>query len=194
MKNLKPYSMLKEGDPWDNDPSAPWNQPDDPEPEAQIEYKTGDQPFSIVASVPDLTLLKKKSDGSLWVLDTMDLLDTGGDYEDYIYYYEIDDEMEKAENMDDESYLNILVDLYKERKYSDEATGESWENKWDDDDPIRLYKINTDLAEYLIPELMQWSKTRSGELYKWRERTVKAHGASYRTIANVISRAFPEAD
>ena len=196
MKNLKPFSELREGDWWDSDPSAPWNAPDDPDPEAGIEYSKGEQPFEIVVSVPDLVLLRKKSDRSLWILDTVDMLDTGGDYDDYIYYYDNGEEREKLGDMDDESYANILVDLYKEKKYVEDGTAEGWENKWEDEDAVRLYKLTPDLAEHIIHEAMTYSKERKGgdPAHAWRTRYIAKYGPKYREMANLISRAFPEAD
>jgi hypothetical protein len=199
MKNILSYSQLNEGDPWDNDPNAPWNQEDPPEPEAYLEYKTADQPFDVVSSVPDdIALLKKKSDGSLWVLDTTDLLDEGGDFDDYIYYvdYGEDSDKEKAEDMEDESYSNILVDLYKEKKYIENGTADAWELRWDDDTPEgRLYKLNPELAEHVIHDLLAYTKTRTGSnVPTWQIKRAQTYGEKYRNIINIISRAFPEED
>lgn len=203
MKNIRTYNQLHEGDPWDNDPSAPWNQEDPPEPEAAIEYKTPEQPFDVLHSVPnDIALLKKKSDGSLWVLDVADILDEGGEFDDYIYYANHgDDEYmqnEKDEDMDDESYTNIVVDLYKEKKYVEDGTGEGWAARYDDDVPKRLYKLNLSLAEEIIPDLMGYAKFRGGDasdkIAEWKKRSIDRHGSKYRSMANTISRAFPEAD
>ena len=186
MKNLKPYSALKEGDWWDSDPSAPWNAPDDPEPSAEVEYTSAQQEFVTEVGVPDwFAILKKKSDSSLWVLDTRDLLDTGGEYDDYIFYVEYDDERERSEDMSEESYVNIATDLYKEGKYSEETDITAIE---DGENEERLYKLDETLAAWLIEESLYWSKKRDQRFYTGKRAN------EYRELANFLGRAFPGID
>ena len=181
---------MHEGDWWDNDPRAPWNQDDPPEPESGIEYKPADQPFEISASVSDdLTLLKKKSDNSLWVMDTVDMLDTDGEFDAYIYYINYDDDQsEKAEDMEDESYLNIATDLYKNKEYIEDPTIEDWENKYDKEPYIRLFKINEPLAAHLLEHALYWKKRRDQKYYP------KKPNPGYKDIVNLLARAYPEID
>ena len=186
MKNLKPYSALKEGDWWDSDPSAPWNAPDDPEPEAGIEYTSAQQEFVQEVGVPDwFSILKKKSDSSLWVLDTRDLLDTGGEYDDYIFYVEYDDERERSEDMDEDSFINIATDLYKEGKYGEEADISAIE---DGENEERLYKLDEALAAWIIEESLYQSKQRDRKYYTGKR------AKEYRELSNFLGRVFPDID
>lgn len=186
MQNLKPYSALKESDWWDNDPSAPWNQPDAPDPEAAVEYTPAQQEFKYEVGVPDwFAILRKKSDWSLWVLDTRDLLDSGGEYDDYIFYIHLEDEIVIADDMEDDSYVNIATDLYKEGKYAEESDITAID---DGENEERLYRLDETLAAWLIEDSLYWSKKREQRFF------TPNRAKRYREMANFLGRAFPDID
>ena len=184
MKNLKPFKV-NEGDWWDNDPSAPWNAPEDPEPEAYTEYPEAKRDFVTLATPSDTAILKKKSDGSLWCLDTTDIEE---DHSDYLYYYRggEDDDSERAEGYEEEEYASIATDLFKGNNYKE------GKEAWDDRDGVldRLFKLTPELAEELIADFVLYSKPRSGAR-AWNPNASQM--VEYKKGASVISKAFPEA-
>jgi hypothetical protein len=180
MKNLKPFKLY-EGDWWDNDPSAPWNQPDGPEPTAYTEYPESKRDFVVLGIPGDNAVLRKKSDGSLWVLDVTDISD---DYGDYLYQHVVDDdESERAKGYEEEEYASIATDMFKEGGYK-EGRG-----AWEDRDSERLFKIDLGLAEVLIEDYVNYSKPRASR--RWTPGT--SDMAEYKRAASVLSKAFPEA-
>ena len=182
MKHLKPFEV-NEGDWWDSDPSAPWNAPEDPEPEAYLEYPEAKRDFTTLAAPSDTAILKKKSDGSLWVLDTTDIDE---DHSDYLYYYQggEDDDRERAEGYEDEEYASIATDLFKDNGYKE------GKEAWDDRDGDRLFKLTPELAEELIAEFVLYSKPRvRASAYNPNPDTM----AEYKKAASILSKAFPEA-
>ncbi len=181
MKNLKPFK-LSEGDWWDNDPSAPWNQ-DYQEPEARITYTEAQMLFSVLLVAGDSAIMKKKSDGSMWVLDVTDIEDYE-EFEDYLYYYEIGDDRQRAEEYVEEEYEAIATDLFKENKWKEGK--EAWDNR----DSERLFKIDLELAEKLIHFYTKYSKPRTGTA--WRPNWVQM--GRNRLAASLLSKAFPEAE
>jgi hypothetical protein len=187
MKNLKPFSAhLNEGEWWDNDPSAPWNQPDPEDPEATIEYTKAAQLFEIPAYVPDnYAVLKKKDDGSLWVLDARDILDSGGEFDDFIFYVHYEDEIHLAEDMEDESYINIATDLYKENKFVNDPSADAIEEA---DGEERLFRLTEPLAAWIIEDSLYSSKKRDQKYFSDKR------AQDYRKVANFVSRAFPDID
>lgn len=186
MKNLKSFKLY-EGDPWDNDPRAPWNQPDDPDPIARREYSESQRDFVVLAIPGDDALLKKKSDGSLWVLDTTDIED---DYEDYLYYYpeRDDDERERAEGYEDEEYASIATTSHRHHNSIPLQKPEG-KGAWDErDGTVRLFKIDLDLAEELIEDYVNYSRRRDR---RYALSTSKMD--EYKKSASILSKAFPEA-
>ena len=184
MKNLKPF-RVNEGDWWDNDPSAPWNQEDPPEPEARIDYPEAQQDFKTLVIASDSAILRKKSDGSMWVLDVTDI-DNYEEFEDYIFRYPVgDDEWERFEDMKDEESANISTDLFKENKWAEGK--EAWEDR---DGETRLFKIDLGLAEELIHDFVKYSKPRAGARWNPSQDQMKAN----RLAASLLSKAFPEAE
>lgn len=181
MKHLKPFEV-NESDWWDNDPSAPWNQPDSPDPAAYLEYPEAKRDFTTLATPSDSAILRKKGDGSLWVLDTTDIEE---DYKDYLYYIPIgDDEEERAEGYEDEEYASIATDLFKDKGYQEGK--EAWDNR----DGDRLFKLTPELAEELISEFTLYSKPRvRASAYNPNPATM----AEYKKGASVLAKAFPEA-
>ena len=180
MKNLKPFKLY-EGDWWDNDPSAPWNQPDAPEPVANIEYPEAKRDFVVLGIPGDNAILRKKSDGSLWVLDVTDISD---DYGDYLYQDMVDDdESERAKGYEEEEYASIVTDMFKEGNFR-EGKG-----AWEDRDSERLFKIDLELAEVLIEDYVSYSKPRAGRRYTLGTSDMD----EYKRAASVLSKAYPEA-
>jgi hypothetical protein len=183
MKNLKPFKVY-EGDWWDNDPRAPWNQPDPPEPEAYIEYPEAKRDFITLATPPDLAILKKKSDGSLWILDTTDIEE---DQSDYLYYISWDeDEKERSEDYEEEEYSSIAPDMFKEGGYKEGK--EAWDNR----DGDRLFKLTPELAEELIEEFVKYSRPRASTGARGWNPT-EAQMKANRLGASILSKAYPEA-
>jgi hypothetical protein len=181
MKNLKSFKLY-EGDWWDNDPSAPWNQDDrEAEPVADIEYSESQRAFVVLGTPGDDAILKKKSDGSLWL---MDVTDVAHEYVDYMYFYPggEDDDRERAEGNEEEEYASIATDLFKENNFLEGK--EAWENR----DAERLFKIDQDLAEYLIDEYVNYSRQRDR-----RHAPSTSNMEEYKMAASILSKAFPEA-
>ena len=178
MKNLKPFKV-NEGDWGDSDPSAPWNAPEDQEPEAYTEYPEAKRDFITLATPFDTAILKKKSDGSLWCLDTTDIEE---DHSDYLYYYRGG---ERAEGYEEEEYASIATGLFKGNNYKEGK--EAWDGR---DGVDRLFKLTPELAEELIEEFVLYTKLRAGvRTYNPKP----AMRAEYKKGASVISKAFPEA-
>lgn len=180
MKNLKSFKLY-EGDHWDNDPSAPWNQPDNPDPVAGTEYSEAQRDFVVLGIPGDDCILKRKSDGTFWVLNVMDLED---EYEDFLYYYILDDENERAEGYEEEEYATIATYLLKDNEYLEGK--EAWE---DMDGTVRLFRIDPELAEKLIEDYVSYSKAREGRRYNPSSSDME----EYKRSASLLSKAFPEA-
>ena len=179
MRNLKTFKDLNEGDWWDSDPSAPWNQPEDPEPVADIEYPEAKRDFITLATPSDTAILKKKSDGSLWCLDTTDIEE---DHSDYLYYYRGG---ERAEGYEEEEYASIATGLFKGNNYKE------GKEAWDDRDVVdRLFKLTPELDEELIEEFVLYTKLRAGVR---ANNPNPAMWAEYKRAASILSKAFPEA-
>ena len=179
MKYLKIFNLY-EGDWWDSDPSAPWNAPEDPEAVAAIEYPEARRDFVVLGTPGDDAILKKKSDGTLWVMDVTDIV---YEYGDYMYYYPggEDDDRERAEGNEEEEYASIATDLFKENNFL-EGKG-AWNNK----DGERLFKIDLELAEELIEDYVNYSKPRGRSYYSTSMMD------EYKRAASILSKAFPEA-
>jgi len=182
MKNLKSFKVY-EGDWWDSDPSAPWNQDDrEAEPVADIEYTESQRAFVVLGTPGDDCILKRKSDGTLWV---MDVTDAAHEYYEYMYHYPggEDDDWERAEGNEEEEYASIATDLFKENNFLEGK--EAWDNKDDE----RLFKIDLPLAEFLIDEYVSYSKAREGRRYNPSSSDME----EYKRSASLLSKAFPEA-
>ena len=178
MKNLKPFKV-NEGDWGDRNPSAPWNQPEDPEPEAYTGYPEAKRDFVVYGMPGDEALLKAKSDGSLWVLDTADIED---EFDSYLYYYR-GKTITRAEGYEEEEYGNIATDLFRKKKYLADK------GAWDDrDGEVRLFKIDPELANQLIDDYVHRSRARDR---RGTHNGPKA--AEYKRSASILAKAFPEA-
>lgn len=183
MKNLKQFKVY-EGDWWDSDPSAPWNAPEDPEPTARIEYTEAQREFKMLVVASDSAILKKKSDGSMWVMDITDISDYE-EFEDYLYYYDDGEDRERYEGAEEDEYANIATDLFKENKWAEGK--EAWEDR---DGEMRLFKIDLGLAEELIHDFVKYSRPRAGAIWRPNQEQMKAN----RLAASILSKAFPEAE
>jgi hypothetical protein len=122
LKNLKTFKDLNEGDWWDNDPNAPWNQ-DDQEPEEymEIEYKPEQQLFDLVAHAGWLGILKGKSPvEGYWVINLDEVPD------EYQLVFDWGEDAEKEYNVTEDSIVNYATDLYKDSAQVN--TPEGWED------------------------------------------------------------------
>jgi hypothetical protein len=183
MKNLKTFKLY-EGDWWDNDPSAPWNQPDAPEPEAYIEYPESKRDFKALVIASDTAILKKKSDGSMWMLDITDIAEEE-EFEDYLYYFETEDGRERYEDAEEEECESIATDIFKENRWAEGK--EAWDDRNEGD---RLFKIDLGLAEELIHDFASYSKPRGRSGWAGAQTSMKAN----RLGASILAKAFPEAE
>ena len=185
MKHLKPFEV-NEGDWWDSDPSAPWNQPEDPEPEADVDYTSAQQGFTFLVHCPDTVLMRLKSDGSIWALNAVDI-EEEEDFEPYIYYlYNEDGDKEAFDDMMEDSYVNYATDVHKEKKgYSGENSLGEWTKFEEEGEGFRLVKIDLPLAEHLIDDFYRSIKS------SWVKDNRKPE---YRLGASILAKAFPEAE
>ena len=161
MKHLKPFALY-ESDPWDNSPSAPFNT-DPEEPKAYLEFPESKRDFVVLGTPGDNCILRRKSDGSLWVLYTENIED---DYADYLYYYPADDEEddgERAEDYEAEEYGNIATAIINSKNFVYLGGYKGWDDRGDEK---RLFRIDLPLANVLIGEY----STKSGEEYKKADR------------------------
>ena len=175
MKHLKPFALY-EADPWDNSTSAPFNMESE-DPVAYIELPESKRDFVVLGTPGDNCILRRKSDGSLWVLDTEDI---SSDYDDYLYYYPADDEEddgERAEGYEAEEYANIATVIINAPNFVYLGGAEGWSNRGDE---MRLFKIDPELANTLIEDYFGRSKA-------------PGTGGEYKNAANLLSKAFPEA-
>jgi hypothetical protein len=169
MKHIKPFKLY-EADPWDNSPSAPFNM-DSKEPKAYIEYPESKRDFVVLVTPGDNCILRRKSDGSLWVLDTEDIAD---DYHDYLYYYPADDEEddgERAEGYEDEEYGNIATSIINSKNFIYLGGYRGWKDRGDE---MRLFKIDLPLASVLMGDY----STKSGEEYRKADRLLSRFAES----------------
>ena len=161
MKHIKPFKLY-EGDPWDNSPLSPFNI--DPEtPVAYLEFPESKRDFVVLGTPGDNCILRRKSDGSLWVLDTEDI---SLDYNDYLYYYPADDEDddgERAEGYEDEEYGNIATAIINSKNFIYLGGYRGWADRGEE---MRLFKIDLPLANVLMSDY----STKSGEEYRKADR------------------------
>ena len=120
MKHVKLY----EGDWWDNDPNAPWNQDDiEPREDREIDYSQAEQKFECV-SLPQgaaVAILEAKpgvEPAGLWVIN---IEEVGDEYKLELRYGEDDDpEFE----LDEVAVVNYATDLYNSPEES--TSNEDW--------------------------------------------------------------------
>jgi len=169
MKYIKSFKLY-EGDPWDNSPLSPLNI--DPEtPVAYIEYPEAKREFVVLGTPGDNCILSRKSDGSLWVLDTEDI---SLDYDDYLYYYpadDEDDEDERAEGYEKEEYANIATAIINSKNFIHLGGYRDWKDRGDE---MRLFKIDLPLANVLMSDY----STKSGEEYRKADRLLSRFAES----------------
>lgn len=161
MKHLAPFTLY-EADPWDNSPSAPFNM-DSKEPKAYLEFPESKRELVVLGTPGDNCILRRKSDGSLWVLYTEDIED---DYHDYLYYYpadDVQDDGERAEGYEAEEYGNIATAIINSKNFVYLGGYKGWDDRGDEK---RLFRIDLPLANVLIGDY----STKSGEEYKKADR------------------------
>jgi hypothetical protein len=120
MKHIKVY----EGDWWDNDPNAPWNQDDiEPREDREIDYKDSDLKFECV-SLPQggsVAILKAKpgvEPSGLWVIN---IEEVDEDYKLKLSYGEDDD---PEYELDEVAVVNYATDIYNDPQ--DSMSAEDW--------------------------------------------------------------------
>ena len=120
MKHIKLY----EGDWWDNDPNAPWNQEDlEPSEYREIDYSQAQQKFECVAlprgaSVAILRAKPGVEPAGLWVVN---IEEVGDEYKLELRYGEDDD---PEYELDDVAVVNYATDLYNDPQES--MSAEDW--------------------------------------------------------------------
>lgn len=120
MKHLQVY----EGDWWDNDPNAPWNQDDrEPDEYREIDQKESDLKFECV-SLPEgshIAILKAKpgvEPAGLWVVH-LDNLEN-----EYKLRLSWGDDVDDEYQIDDVAVVNYATDIYNDSK--DSMSNEDW--------------------------------------------------------------------
>lgn len=169
-------------------------EPDTREIPAEIDYPKEQQLFNYISEEIDLALLKKRSDGSIWILEITDILDEDGEFKDYIYHIEVKtaphwDEWDEYpdEDRDSDSFVNIATDLYKAGLYESSPMPDSPEFT-DLSEKTRLFRVDTEeVAEYMLYAFALMSKHRPGLPKRSRDRMKMNTNA---VIA--IHRAFPD--
>lgn len=120
MKHIKLY----EGDYWDNDPNAPWNQEDiEPREDREIDYPQAEQKFECVAlprgaAVAILRAKPGVEPAGLWILN---IEEVDEDYKLKLSYGE-DDDQEFV--LDDVAVVNYATDIYNDPQ--DSMSAEDW--------------------------------------------------------------------
>lgn len=148
MKYLKSFKLF-EGDWWDSDPDAPWNQEDPPEPTRRVDWvdeKDGVKKleFKVEFFAGDFLFLKKISDGSYFVC-YLDCISDSEDFDDYRYSYYQDGEYFPIK----EDEYGVLAWIHDhQEKISREGTVEEYENG-----EKCVFKISDELRKYLVDEL-----------------------------------------
>lgn len=148
MKYLKSFKLF-EGDWWDSDPNAPWNQEDPPDPTRRIDWvdeKGGEEKleFKVEKFVKDYLFLKRLSDGAYFVC-YLDSLDSEDDFDDYRYSYYQDGDYFSIE--DDEYSVLAWIHDHPE-KISQTGTIEEYEAG-----EKCVFKLSDELRKYLVDEL-----------------------------------------
>jgi hypothetical protein len=120
MKHVKLY----EGDWWDNDPNAPWNQEDiEPREDREIDHKDSDLKFECVA-LPQgaaVAILEAKpgvEPAGLWVIN---IEEVGDEYKLELRYGEDDD---PEYELDEVAVVNYATDIYNDPQ--DSMSAEDW--------------------------------------------------------------------
>ena len=161
MKHLKTY----EGDYWDNDPSAPWNQDyREPDEDREIEHKESEQKFECVslpegASVAILEAKPGVEPAGLWVLNIEDIDD---DYKLRLSYGEdADDEYE----LDDVAVVNYATDIYNDPQ--DSMSAEDWLDGSSLLTPLSSPEVRDEAIDYLEHSLKPgYGRTTSSDKNK----------------------------
>jgi len=124
MKHIKLY----EGDWWDNDPNAPWNQEDtEPGEDRKIDYSQAQQKFECVAlpqgeSVAILRAKPGVEPSGLWVLN----IEIEGVDEDYKLRLDYGGDYDPEYELDDVAVVNYATDIYNDPQ--DSMSAEDWLN------------------------------------------------------------------
>ena len=158
---------LTESDPWDNDPSAPWNQSDPDYMEST--YKAETTNFELVYINSEIAIFKNKK-GQLYFLYFESIpKDSLADYADREYTLEKDEDGDVTYNFSDfdingdilENYINYEYEngsLHISDKFEDYENGEDY-----------LFKINDEIRNNILetwgndPKLIELLNPTMGE-------------------------------
>ena len=168
----------------------PPDDPDPPDPIADIEYSEAEQLFSYLSGdQTESVLLKKKSDGSYWILNVIDM-EGDPDFDEYYYYINFDDEREVAEDMLDETFVNVATDLFRENKWV-EGTLENWEAG-----EARLFKLTEEIAEDLFSIYSSFIR-RTFKIQPWKRTgggRSQVGGSAIKDFLGDLARIYPDAE
>jgi len=154
MNHIKPFKLF-EGDPWDNDPNAPWNQKDEPEPEREIDWidRKGSEKLikytMEIFEVGDCAIVKKISNSKLYVVNT-EGLEFEEDFEAYRLKHGYDDDENDFVPLkkDSDSIIAWLSDHEHDKAGSIGSKGSV--KSWDDGEI--LTELDDKLREHIMGE------------------------------------------
>lgn len=168
---LRIYNDLYEGDWWDNDPSAPWNQDDrEPDESMEIEYKPEQQLFELVREAAGwLGILKGKGPEvkGYWVVNLDEIP------EEYKLRLDYGDDAEVEFEVTDDTIANYATDLYKEAK-PEERTSQAWLDDGTLIAPLDTQEVIDDVIDKIEYALAPGYRDR-GEYWRPAARETKAN-------------------
>ena len=166
MRNLKTFKDLNEGDWWDNDPSAPWNQDDrEPEEYMEVEYKKDQQLFEYVVEAAWMGIIKGKgSIGGYWVINLEEVP------EEYQLVSDWGEDAEKEYSITEDTVVNYATDLYKDP--AEVKTPEAWE----DGESLLAPLSNASIVDYVVDDIEtalapSYRDTYVGSRYKEEDKS-----------------------
>jgi hypothetical protein len=165
--------------------------PDPPDPVVGIEYSRAEQLFTYLSGdKTEFVLLKKKSDGSYWILNVVDM-EGDDEFEDYYYIINWDEsESEIDEDLLDETFVNVATDLFKKNKWV-EGTLENWEAG-----ESRLFKLTEEIAEDLFSIYSSFIR-RTSKVYPWKRTgggRSQGGGSDIKDFLGDLARIYPDAE
>lgn len=130
---------------------------DDIEAVADIQYDDDERLFYLLIKTDlesDLTILVNKKDHTLFHLDTATLeSDEYEGFEDYLFTYPEGD-IASGWAYKEEVICNIATDLYRTNQYNKDYTLDNFLEERGGNDDYLLWKINEEVAEYILEEAM----------------------------------------
>ena len=193
MKHIKPFGVNEMRDPWDDDPSAPWNQDPDPEPQREKELTQAEKLFTTLAYNTTYAVLSKKGvRGELWLF-LLESVDGVEQFMDFIDYFEKGgwDWSEKEYDKPDEYSIEDFATCVYRGDFKDdkwlkpsEAICEDPNKALDsyENGPEFIIRISGGLAERLLEDFgKDYAKSKSVD-YK----------TGLKGMMNAISKVYPE--